>query len=219
MDSVQRDKHAYLGYETEARADRCTQNYQRNPPQGLWLQADHLSASQARLNTSKSRQLKLYLGSSAVCKTSHIKTVCLSREEGTAASQNQNHPSTAACLSPQSSFHWGSAECSSLHLSRAPFLLHCRGRACSLLKLSTGMPGLPPPEVPPLASKPFKPVFMSLSVLHGRPRCQAPFTQLPSSQDTMLSSVYRQRHFHGKGSALNPLLMLSEPPCQADTVC
>ena len=39
-----------------------------------------------------------------------------------------------------------------------------------------------------LASRPFKPVFMSLSGLHGRPRCQASFTQLPSSQDTMLSS-------------------------------
>lgn len=89
----------------------------------------------------------------------------------------------------------------------------------SLLKLSTGMAGLPTPVVLPLASRPFKPAFMSLSVRLGRPRCQASFTQLQSSQDTMLSSVCRQRHFHGKGSELNPLLILSETPCQADTVC
>lgn len=88
-----------------------------------------------------------------------------------------------------------------------------------LLRLSTGMTGLSPPAVLPLASRPFKPAFMSLSVLHGRPRCRASFPQLPSSQDTMLSSVCRQRHFHGKGSELNPLLILSETPCQADTVC
>lgn len=35
----------------------------------------------------------------SVCKTSHRRTVCLSGEEGTAASQSQNHPSTAARLS------------------------------------------------------------------------------------------------------------------------
>lgn len=29
----------------------------------------------------------------------------------------------------------------------------------------------------------------------------------------------RERRFHGKESELNPLLLLSETPCQADTVC
>lgn len=60
------------------------------------------------------------------------------------------------------------------------------------LQLSAGMMGSPPPgDAPaslPLASRPFQPVFMSLSVLCGRPRCQASFTQLPSSRDTMLAS-------------------------------
>lgn len=98
----QRDKHAYLGPETETRADRCTQNYQRNPPLGLWLQDHHLSASQARLNTGRSRQLKLYLGSSAVCKNQpHKNSVLIKR--GGHSSQPEPEPPIHRCslISPK----------------------------------------------------------------------------------------------------------------------
>lgn len=70
----------------------------------------------------------------------------------------------------------------------------CRVAGAELPVLSSlqGRLGSPPPgDVPaslPLASRPFQPLFMSLSVLRGRPRCQASFTQLPSSRDTMLAS-------------------------------
>lgn len=145
--------------------------------------------------------------------------VSLSRKEGSAASQGKNHPSTTTCLSPQSACPLWKCRMLRPPSVQGPLSASLQGLSLALLKLSTGMAGLPTPVVLPLASRPFKPAFMSLSVRLGRPRCQASFTQLQSSQDTMLSSVCRQRHFHGKGSELNPLLILSETPCQADTVC
>lgn len=169
----------------------------------------------ARLNRSKSRELRPCAAKPATQHRVLIKKGGLTQQ---LARARTIHPPPPAYL-PEVPVHCGSAECSGLPWSRALVLHHCRGRLSSLLKPSTGMTGLPPPVVLPLASRPFMPVFMSLSVLHGRPRCQASFAQLPSSQDTMLSSVCRQRHFHGKGSELNPLLILSEAPCQADTVC
>lgn len=74
----------------------------------------------------------------------------------------------------------------------------------------------------PLASRPFKPVFMSLSVLHAGPgaRPHSLNYHLHRTQCSLLKARAgrRESHFHGKGSELNPLLILSETPCQADTV-
>lgn len=73
-----------------------------------------------------------------------------------------------------------------------PSLCRIAGAELPALSSLRGRLGSPPPgDAPaslPLAIRPFQPVFTFLSVLHGRPRCQASFTQLPSSRDTMLAS-------------------------------
>lgn len=110
----------------------------------------------ARLNPSKPRQLRLYLGSSAVCLQNQSQKNSVLIGRGGHSSQPEPEPPIHRCslIFPQVPVHCGSAECSGLHLSRAPLSASCRGRAGSLLRLSTGTTGLPPPVVLPLASKP-----------------------------------------------------------------
>lgn len=96
---------------------------------GCSLTSSGLLALQARLYTSKSRHLRLYLGSSAVCKTSHTtQRAYQGRRAQQPTRTGTTHPPPPAYL-PKVPVHCGSAGCSGRHLSRALFLHHCRGRA------------------------------------------------------------------------------------------
>lgn len=116
-------------------------------------------------------------------------TACLSRNRGCISRLGQPH-SSQLLISHRAPFL--SVEAQTLWPPSAlPGTLLLQGSRAELpTPAPWGWLGFPPPGDAslPLASRPFKPVFMFLSVLRGRPRCQASFTQLPSSRDTMLSS-------------------------------
>lgn len=177
-------------------------------PRGSSLTPSSLLAS-----PGKAEHKQVQTTQAVYCKTSHITQWAYQESKAQQpARARTTHPPLPAYL-PKVPVHCESAQAA---ICPGPsFCTTADTKPSSLLQMSTGMTALPPLVLLPLASRP----FMSLSVLHGRPRCQASSTQLPSSQDTMHSSVCRQRHLHGKGSELNPLLIVSETPGQADTVC
>lgn len=101
----------------------------------------------ARLNPSKPRQLRLYLGSSAVCLQNQSQKNSVLIGRGGHSSQPEPEPPIHRCslIFPQVPVHCGSAECSGLICPGPPFLHHAgaeqalcsgspRGRLACLLQ-------------------------------------------------------------------------------------
>jgi len=126
----QTDRQTSLFGQGQSDAHRPIREILHRTP-GCSLASSVLLASQGKTEHKKSREPRLNLGSSAVCKTSHT-TQCAyleRRAQQPARARTTHPPPPPPAYFPKVPVHCGSAECSGLHLSRALFLHHCRGRA------------------------------------------------------------------------------------------